>query len=222
MVDAAVAPVLAVLTRAPSSGGKTRLFASLGLPPDPSLLTALLLDTLDGAAVPGVRRVVAVTPASACDEVRDIAGAVEVMAQPDGDLGERMRATMAALFARGAPAVALIGSDLPHITAATVAEAFALVVRDPDALVLGPSADGGYYLMAAQRVPPVFSGIEWGSARVLAQTERAAAAHQFRVHHLATIADVDTADDLQRASRSGSAPRTAAWLSTYAARLMTD
>ena len=214
MVDAADAPVLAVLTRAPSSGGKTRLFASLGLPPDPSLLAALLLDTLDGAAVPGVRRVVAVTPASACDEVRDIVGDVEVMAQPEGDLGERMRATMTALFARGAPAVALMGSDAPHIAAATIAEACALVVRDPDALVLGPSADGGYYLIAAQRVPDVFSGIEWGSEDVLAQTERAAAAHQFHVHHLATMADVDTADDLHRAVRSGRAPRTAAWLSS--------
>ena len=216
MVDAADAPVLAVLTRAPSSLGKTRLFASLGLPPDPKLLTALLLDTLDGAAVPGVRRVVAVTPASACDEVRGIVGDVEVMAQPEGDLGERMRATMTALFARGAPAVALMGSDVPHITAATVADAFALVARDPAALVIGPAADGGYYLIAAQRVPDVFSGIEWGSGHVLAQTERAAAVRQFRVHHLATVADVDTVDDLRRAARSGRAPRTAAWLGTYA------
>lgn len=215
MVDAADTPVLAVLTRAPSSGGKSRLFASLGVPPDPRLLAALLLDTLDGAAMHGVRQVVAVTPASGCDEVRAIAGGVEVMAQPDGDLGQRMRATMTALLARGAPAVALIGSDLPHITAATIAEAFALVVRDPDALVLGPAADGGYYLIAAQRVPDVFSGIEWGSGQVLAQTERVAAARQFRVHHLATLADVDAAADLHRAARSGRAPRTAAWLRTY-------
>ena len=222
MVDAADAPVLAVLTRAPSSRGKTRLFASLGLTPDSSLLTALLLDTLDGAAVPGVRRVVAVTPASACDEVREIvgdtAGDVEVIAQPDGDLGERMRATMTALFARGASAVALVGSDIPHIAAATVAEACALVLGDPDALVLGPSADGGYYLIAAQRLPDVFSGITWGSGHVRAQTERAATAHQLRVHLLATLADVDTAEDLRGASRSGRAPRTAAWVSAHAAR----
>jgi rSAM/selenodomain-associated transferase 1 len=219
MVDAAGAPVLAVLTRAPSSGGKSRLFASLDMPPDPRLLAALLLDTLDGAATPGVRQVVAVAPASACDDVRAIVGDVEVMAQPDGDLGQRMRATMTALFARGAPAVGLIGSDLPHITASTIAEAFALVVRDPDALVLGPAADGGYYLVAAQRVPDIFSGIEWGSGDVLAQTERAAAARQFHVHRLATVADVDTAGDLRRAAHSGRAPRTAAWLRTYAPSL---
>ena len=220
MVDAADAPVLAVLTRAPSSRGKTRLFASLGVPPDPSLLAALLLDTLDGAAAPGVRRVVAVTPASACDAVRDIVGDVEVIAQPEGDLGERMRATMTTLFACGAPMVALMGSDVPHITAATIAEACALVARDPDALMLGPAADGGYYLIAAQRVPYVFSGIEWGSEHVLAQTECAATAQQFRVRRLATLADVDTVDDLHDAARSGRAPRTAAWLSTHRPHLM--
>jgi uncharacterized protein len=215
MVGAPDAPLLAILTRGPASGGKTRLFASLGLSADPKLIVALLLDTLDGAAVPGVRRIVAVTPASACDDVREtlggVAGEVEVIAQPEGDLGERMRATMTALFARGAPAVVLMGSDVPHITAATIADACALLAGDPDALVLGPAADGGYYLIAARRVPEVFSGIEWGSGQVLAQTVRAAGEHQFRVHCLATLADVDTADDLRAAVRSGRAPRTAAW-----------
>jgi rSAM/selenodomain-associated transferase 1 len=212
MVDAAGAPVVALLTRAPSSGGKTRLFASLGIASDPGLLTALLLDTLDGAAAPGVRRVVAVTPPEACDEVRRIVGEVEVMPQVDGTLGDRMRAIMEAQFSLGAQAVALIGSDLPHLTPATVAEAFALVARDQDALVLGPAADGGYYLIAAQRLPDVFSGIEWGSARVRAQTEHAAVADGFRVHHLATMADVDTSGHLRLASACGLARRTAAWL----------
>ena len=68
-----------MLTRAPSSGGKTRLFTSLGIPSDPALLTALLLDTLDGAAAPGVRRVVAVTPPDACDDLRRSIGGVEVV-----------------------------------------------------------------------------------------------------------------------------------------------
>ena len=212
MVDPAGAPVLAVLTRAPSSGGKTRLFTSLGVPFDPALVNALLLDTLDGAAADGVRRIVAVTPPDACDEVRRLVGDVEVVPQTGGSLGERMRALMDTLFSRGAPAVALIGSDVPHITGAAIAEAFALVARDPDALVLGPAADGGYYLIAAQRLPDVFSGIAWGSARVCVQTERAAVEDGFLVHYLAPMADVDTSEDLRRAAASGLARRTAAWL----------
>ena len=62
--------VVAVLTRAPSRGGKSRLFAALGHPPDPTLLSALLLDTLDGVSLSGTTRVVFVDPADACDDVR--------------------------------------------------------------------------------------------------------------------------------------------------------
>src|SRR5688572_25710715 len=111
MVDLRAAAVVAVLTRAPQSGGKTRLFASLGIPYDPALAAALLLDTIEGISSPGIRRVVAVTPASACDDVRLLIAEaaresaesnsfrdIDVIAQPDGDLGARMRGTMAALF----------------------------------------------------------------------------------------------------------------------------
>lgn len=213
MVDAADTPVVAVLTRAPSARGKTRLFASLGMPPDPSLLTALLLDTLDGTAVPGVRRVVAVTPADGCDEVRRFIDdpTVDVVPQAAGSLGERMRALMEALFAGGARAVALTGSDVPQITPSIVEGALALVAHDRDSLVLGPAADGGYYLIAAQRVPDVFSNIVWSTSAVLAQTMRSAANAGFRVRLLNELSDVDTADELQRVARSGAAPRTCAW-----------
>ena len=217
MVDASSAPVVAILTRAPSSGGKTRLFTSLGLPGDPALLAALLLDTVDGAAAPGVRRVIAVTPPEACDEVRRLAAGVDVIPQPGGDLGERMRGVMAALFEQGAPAVAVIGSDLPHIMPSTIAEAIACMVDDAT-LVLGPADDGGYYLIAARRVPDVFTGIEWGSARVLAQTEQAAVRDGLTVRRLAPMSDVDSAADLRHAGATGRAPRTSAWVSAQASR----
>jgi len=235
MVDLAGAHVLAVLTRAPSSGGKSRLFASLGVPADPQLLEALLLDTIDNAAAPGVRVVVAVTPPSACDEVRATLRSHStaltrgqtptptpgqtpvpidalVIAQADGDLGERMRATMATLFARGAAAVALIGSDLPHIRSSSIVTAFDTLTHDRDALILGPAADGGYYLVASTRVPDVFTQIDWGTSRVLAQTEDAARARGLRVHLLPVLTDVDTSEDLRTVAAEGRAPRTAAWI----------
>lgn len=240
MVDAAIAHSLAILTRAPSSGGKSRLFSELGCSPDPRLLEALLLDTIAGAAPSGVRVVVAVTPGSACDETRrclsrlkpapttlepapatlkpapatlEPAPAIDVIPQVDGDLGEQMRATMAGLFAQGARAVALIGSDLPHITPAPVIEAFETLARDPEALVLGPAGDGGYYLVAATCVPDVFTGIEWGSGRVLAQTRDAALAQGLRVHLLPKMNDVDTAADLRQVCEGKTPPpRTAEWL----------
>jgi rSAM/selenodomain-associated transferase 1 len=225
MVDAAGA-ILAILTRAPSSGGKSRLFQALGMQPDVELLRCLLLDTLDGATLSGLRRVIAVTPGSACDEVREMVGdasrqsarsptsraaSLDVIPQIDGDLGARMQAVMATLFRKGATAVALIGSDLPHVVPDAIAETFDVLARDRDGLVLGPASDGGYYLIASRRVPDVFTGIEWGSDRVFARTMEAATIAGFRVHQLPVLSDVDTLDDLRAAAATGRALRTAAW-----------
>jgi rSAM/selenodomain-associated transferase 1 len=201
--------VVAVLTRAPSSGGKSRLFTALGRPSDPSLLAALLLDTLDGATLDGTSRAVVVEPAEACADVRALVpGDVSVIAQPGGTLGDRMRETMALLLAGGARAVILIGSDLPDITPEAIGLAVQHLLRDPLSLVLGPSADGGYYLIGATSVPDVFDGVEWGGPLVLAQTRAAAADRGLRVHLLEPLRDVDTKDDLLRVA----APRTRAWI----------
>ena len=221
MVDVAGADTVAVLTRAPSAGGKSRLFAELGTPPDPDLLAALLLDTIAGVTIPEARIVVAVTPRDACDEVaRFVAlhtqsSPIQTMAQPDGDLGERMRGTMASLFEAGARAVALVGSDLPAITHDTIRAAFDRVADDRDSLVLGPALDGGYYLVAATRVPPVFKHVAWGSVDVLEQTCAAAAEAHLRVHLLDTLGDVDTLSDLRAVPPS---TRAAAWLRRNAIR----
>ena len=215
MVDVANTDAIAILTRAPAAGGKRRLFASLGRAPDPDLLAALLLDTIDGVTIPGVRVVVSVTPADACDDVARLLAAgphptpIQTMPQPAGDLGARMRGTMARLFDDGARAVALVGSDLPSITRTSVQAAFDHLAHDPESLVLGPALDGGYYLVAATRVPPVFECIAWGSVDVLDQTCAAAAEAGMRVHLLEALADVDTIDDLRRVRTS---TRTMDWL----------
>lgn len=210
MADAAV---VAVLTRAPGHGGKSRLFDELRIAPDPALRLALLLDTVDGADVAGAGRVVAVEPADACDEVRALLPqGVDVMPQASGTLGDRMREVMATLFDRGARFVGLVGSDLPDIDARQLARAFALLERDPDRLVLGPATDGGYYLVAAARTPPpVFDGIPWGTRQVLAATMAAARHARIRVAFVEPLADVDTAADLRRVR----APRTRAWVRTH-------
>lgn len=86
--------VVAVLARAPSSGGKSRLFASLGIAPDTALTTALLSDTV--TALEGVRRVdraLVYTPASGRAEVESVTTRPwTCLAQRDTDLGERMAA----------------------------------------------------------------------------------------------------------------------------------
>ena len=213
MVDLADAAVAAILTRAPSSGGKSRLFTALGRAPDPALLAALLLDTCDAVRASAAAIVVAVEPADAAAEVGALLGGVEVTGQPAGGLGVRMASVMRTIFSRGARAVAIVGSDLPDLPPPRVGEAFAALDRDPAALVLGPAADGGYYLVAATRVPPVFDGIEWGTAGVLQATVAAAARQGLRVHLLEPVADVDAPADLRRVT----ATRTRAWVQAHLA-----
>ena len=209
MVDVAQAPTVAVLTRAPSHAGKRRIFEGLGVPTDPALLTALLLDTLDGVLATGWRVLVGVEPSTAVDEVRALLPpAVEVVAQVEGDLGDRMRGLMHTAFARGASAVILMGSDLPDLSVDILQEAARLLGDTPRALVLGPAVDGGYYLVGASAVPDIFTGIEWGSAQVLRQTEAAAAEAGLPCHYVTTLHDVDEPSDLARVR----AARTRAWV----------
>lgn len=215
MVDVADADVVAVLTRAPGHGGKSRLFAELRVPPDSTLLSALLLDTLDGVAVPGIARVVAVEPPEACDDVRLLVSSdVEVIPQTAGDLGTRMQQLMEQLFERGARRVVLVGSDLPDIQPAIVSRALVRLKEDARRLVLGPSSDGGYYLIAAARVPAVFAEVDWGSPRVLSQTLAHAQRVGMPVALLEPMTDVDSVADLVRVMRS----RTRAWVAARPGR----
>lgn len=209
MVGVAQAPTVALLARAPSAGGKRRLFAALGIQPDPTLLTALLLDTLDGALATGFRILVGVEPHSAVDAVRALVPPrVEVVAQSAGDLGDRMRALMGEAFARGADAVVLVGSDLPDLSTEPLRAAVDALDAEPHVVVLGPAADGGYYLVGATQLPDIFTGIAWGGPDVLAQTEAAAERVGLACRHVAMQSDVDRPADLVPVR----ARRTSAWV----------
>jgi rSAM/selenodomain-associated transferase 1 len=203
---------VAILTRAPDREGKTRLFSALGLAPDAALRAALLLDTIDACRGVAARLVIAVEPPDAWGAVqRLVADDVALMPQPDGDLGARMHGVIDTLLEDGASAVAVIGSDLPELTAEHLSQAFTLLDRDPDAIALGPADDGGYYLIAMCRPAPVFEGIDWGTDRVLAQTRLAAARCQRPTVLVGTLGDVDTPADLRRVCANAPRSRTAAW-----------
>lgn len=130
--------------------------------------------------------------------------------QEGRDLGERLFRGLSRAAAAGggggpgrASAVAALGSDHPTVRAETVADAFDRVTAGAD-LALGPSRDGGYYLIALAARPEaglrreLFHGIDWSTDRVRAQTLERAAALGLRVELLPEGEDVDTPDDLRR------------------------
>ncbi len=115
------------------------------------------------------------------------------MPQGHGDLGQRMERAL-----RNAPSgpVCVIGGDIPDITAARIAEAFA-ALGNADA-VFGPALDGGYWLIGLKRskaIPPdIFDGVRWSTEFALEDTKKTLRDH--RIAYAATLRDVDTAADL--------------------------
>ncbi|MDP1570211.1 MAG: TIGR04282 family arsenosugar biosynthesis glycosyltransferase [Vicinamibacterales bacterium] len=218
-----------VLARAPDAPGKTRVTASLTAPQATALRTALLTDTLAAAAASGVPVDVCYTPAAAGGTLAALAG--EVLAAPvrlrpqgEGDLGARMRQAFDEAFAAGQEHVVLVGSDLPTLPPFHLTDAIAALTSPAD-VVLGPSDDGGYYLVGVSRsradvaLGALFTGIPWGAPDVLARTLERLREAGVRVELVAPWFDVDTPEDLARVAadpRAEAAPRTRMWLAAAA------
>jgi rSAM/selenodomain-associated transferase 2/rSAM/selenodomain-associated transferase 1 len=208
-----------VMARAPSDDrGKTRLTSDLR-GDRVELRQAILLDTLDVVAeIRGADRFIAVEPVKACVEVESlIDGAATVFPQHGDTLGNRMRNALADLFARGYSSVVMVGSDLPTLPAAYVEEAFTRLCENTNAAVIGPAADGGYYLIGLRSLSPeLFESIPWSTPQVLAATLEAAEQHGISVSLLPTWYDVDGLGDLQRVMRErAGARRTRAWITAH-------
>ncbi len=117
--------------------------------------------------------------------------------QSEGDLGQRMRSAFELSFNAGMSGVVIIGIDCPDLNRSKMREAYKAIGRDCD-LVLGPAADGGYYLIGLSRlVPELFVGINWGTSEVLAQTKAIAEKLGLKVHYLSVLNDVDRPEDLE-------------------------
>jgi rSAM/selenodomain-associated transferase 1 len=112
--------------------------------------------------------------------------------QGPGDLGRRMERALHRALAEGAPRAVLVGSDLPGLQGAHVAQALEELRRR--ALVLGPSTDGGYYLVGLARpAPGLLAPPHWES---LAALSARAAEWGLEPALLPTLRDLDTPGDL--------------------------
>jgi uncharacterized protein len=165
------ARTLGVFAKRPAPGaGKTRLAAESSAAWAAEVAAAFLHDTLARLAAVEARRVLAFAPPDAFPYFADLArGRFDLTPQPEGDLGERMAEFFRTQLDGGATAAVLVGTDSPSLPLPFVERAFR-ELESAD-LVLGPAADGGYYLIGCSRtVPAVFQGIAWGGPRVLLET----------------------------------------------------
>ena len=116
-----------------------------------------------------------------------------------------MRAAIFDAFNEGCGRVVLVGTDIPEVTAPILAEAFNALLRHD--VVLGPSADGGYWLIGLKRPFDLFGNIDWGSPQVLEQTLAQARHQHLTVRLLQFLSDVDTPLDFKRWKTAGNFSR---------------
>lgn len=127
-----------------------------------------------------------------------LGGHYRYMPQKGKDLGERMKNGFREIFALGFRRVILIGSDLPDLPLEFIEEAFTSL--NEKGVVLGPSYDGGYYLVGFERknfLPQVFDGIPWSSSTVFKATMKVLKGSRRTVHILKHLRDIDTIEDLR-------------------------
>jgi uncharacterized protein len=122
--------------------------------------------------------------------------------QGAGDLGDRMARALKTALDQGCQRVVVIGTDCPALTPQHLYDAMdALATND---LVLGPSDDGGYWLIGMSRLCPVFADVAWGGPTVLEATLAHASLLGLRVHLLEELQDIDTPADLEHAGLGAS------------------
>jgi hypothetical protein len=194
-------PALILFARAPVPGeAKTRLIPALGAAGAAELYHCFLLDALVHAAALEAGVIVAAAEAAHRPVLegfaRELCPRAEFMVQAGADLGERMLDAFRKVLGAGYPGAVLLGTDVPSLPWSRVAEALSLAPECD--LVLGPSFDGGYYLIGAHAVlPRLFEHVAWGTKTVLVDTLTRGEQLTLNVTLLEPWYDVDTPQDLE-------------------------
>lgn len=117
---------------------------------------------------------------------------IELVAQCEGDLGAKMHHA----FERYGYPAAVMGCDAPHFDASVLSAAHAELEAGNN--VIGPSEDGGYYLLGLQQsAPSIFENVNWGGEQVFADTLKNADRELIKFHRLTELNDIDRWADVQ-------------------------
>ena len=193
--------VVAIMAKAPSAGEvKTRLCPPLSVAEAAELYRAFLLDKIEQArTLEAASHAIAYTPDQGRGAFEGLAPDFILIPQRGDDLGRRLAASFAHFFAQGYAGVLLIDSDTPTLPTEFLLQALDLSAKADTDLVLGPSEDGGYYLVGLRAArPELFEDVPWSTSGVLLETMRRARGLGLDVAWLPRWFDVDTGPDLKR------------------------
>lgn len=211
-------PSVLVVAKAPVPGeAKTRIARDVGDDAAADLAAAALLDTLDTAVASGLRVVVAMTgdldEAARAAELGAVLGALSVVPQVGESFGERL--ARAHLDADEGHGVVQVGMDSPQLTVGDLHQAAAGLADHPS--VLGPAADGGWWLLALRR------GSDAAALAAVEMSTSSTGQHTLDVVPgptalLRTLNDVDTWDDARTVAAAVPNSRFAAAVDSVAER----
>ena len=116
--------------------------------------------------------------------------------QVDGTLGNRLENAFESVFRRGCQKAIVVASDVPDLSAKTINEA--ITSLDQYDIVIGPTYDGGYYLLGLKELyRSLFHNISWSTEEVLGETLSIAEELGLSVHLLRYLFDIDTEEGLR-------------------------
>ncbi len=189
--------VLMIFVKNPEKGKvKTRLAAAIGEDAALKVYIYLLNYTKNVAGSLDVKKQVWYSDKIPDDDLWPSAG-FDKKKQKGRDLGERMCHAFREAFQAGHEKVVIIGSDCPEIKKEHLEEAYLLLKQND--VVIGPSKDGGYYLLGMSNfIPELFAGKSWSTEKLIKETEKTLQQLEKRYAKLELLNDIDTKNDLNK------------------------
>lgn len=217
-------PVVIIMVKAPRAGEvKTRLVPPLSGADAASLAGCFARDVLAKVRAVVHDVIIAYSPTDGRAALETILPHGDLMwiQQEGADLGERLSAVAASASAHGFGPLVIVGTDSPTLPPSFIETARDALVGGEADITLGPTEDGGYYLVGLARpVAGVFQNVAWSTPLAYQQTAANAARLKLKLFRLPVWYDVDTPPDLRRlreeifndAEARRRAPATYQWL----------
>src|ERR1700746_1113619 len=212
---------LVIMAKAPKPGMvKTRLTKSLPSPAVAALYRCLLEDTVALATSLTSVEVAVMCPESDQDELAQLIGnTVQVVAQKGRGLAAGLTSVFRHFTAAGRQHVIAFNSDSPHLAPSVLDSAFEILATHD--VVVGPTHDGGYYLVGAKAAyPSLFEGDGMGTGSALDRLLTRTKVLELSTGFTEPFYDIDVANDLILLARElqlapAKAPRTARWVDAW-------